>query len=144
MSAADITAVLNQWEAFQNGTSAEAVTDRSTHSVLLDESHQKNPIISRFHKARVSSELFIDDLEGVVTHARTIHMLEHILSATDEMARELQEAWVEARQYASQADSPVVGLPESQTLTSPTSPSTYGWTPGASSYRSSFPRNAGA
>ncbi|WP_318744283.1 hypothetical protein [Corynebacterium sp. SFY-M4] len=141
LSAADITAVLDQWEAFQHGTSVEAVADRSVHFALLDDSHQENPIISRFHKARVSSELFIDDLEGVVTHARTIHMLEHILSATDEMARELQEAWVGARQYASQVDSPVVRSPESQTRTSP---STYGWTPGASSYRSSFPRNAGA
>lgn len=141
LSATDITAVLDQWEAFQHGTSAEAVADRSAHAALLDDSHMRNPIISRFHRARLSSELFIDDLEGVVTHARTIHMLEHILSATDEMARELQEAWVDARQYASQLDSPTVRLPSSQTRTSP---STYGWTPGSPSYKASFPRNAGA
>jgi len=140
LSAADITAVLDEWEAFRNGTSVEAVTDRFAHSVLLDEFHQENPIISRFHRAKVSSELFIDDLEDVVTHARTVHMLEHVLSATDEMARELREAWDDARQYASQLDSPVVRLPEGHKRTYPP---TRGWTP-APSYRPSFPRNAGA
>ncbi|MEJ4112360.1 hypothetical protein ACGE24_01635 [Corynebacterium kroppenstedtii] len=111
LSAADIKDVLGQWHEFRHGTSHEVIADRSSHPSLVDDAHADNPVFRRFHQAQSSSQLFIEDLDGVVANARSIHMLEHVLAATDEIANELRQSWQAARRYARDLDQPTLRLP---------------------------------
>lgn len=102
LAADEISAVLDNFDTFLTGNSAEALADRTLHRPELANPDSTNPDIEKFYYLYASNVRYLHRLEARLQQALTVTQADHLLSITDQRALELQEAWLAARRAAYQ------------------------------------------
>lgn len=97
----DIEQIVDEYHEFLNGSSTDALADRTLNYPELANPNSKLPAVEDFHLrlgsarrfiSRVDAHLLNDDLDR--------HSLERILSIADQRAADLAESWTDARKAA--------------------------------------------
>ncbi|WP_420099829.1 hypothetical protein [Corynebacterium sp.] len=98
LSASDIAAILDDWDAFRHSNDPARVRDRQIHRPELCEPRSEVSSVSRFHAAAGSCERFLRHLPERTVSLTTVATLTDLLHETDQRALSLQRLWERARQ----------------------------------------------
>lgn len=93
-----IADVIASYDELINGTSTDAIADRTLNYPALADKHSDIPEIEDFHLRLHSSRRFIARLDTYLTsEVNDRATLENLITVADQRAYELDEAWAEAR-----------------------------------------------
>lgn len=100
LSADEILDIEQEWNNYLDGTSADALADRTLHRPALADPDCHDPDIQKFHFTMANARRFLSRLDARLEANLSVPQLEGILKVTDARALDLRESWLVARQAA--------------------------------------------
>lgn len=100
LSADEILDIQEEWDNYLDGTSADALADRTLHRPALADPDCHDPDIQKFHFTMANARRFLSRLDARLEADLSVPQLEGILKVTDARALDLRESWLIARQAA--------------------------------------------
>lgn len=100
LSSEDISAVLDEFDAFRTGPGPDDMEDRLFRRPALLDPDSAVPEIAAFYDDMANAQRFLHRLPARLAGKLTVRQADRLLAITDDRARHLQQSWHSARRAA--------------------------------------------